>query len=127
MNDERLYFTRLTDAKLSALAIRSLIKSNPEYNSGIIIMNNNLEIINYQLFRCNLENVSLFNFIDKQFKTSATGIIAFDVTNNDIFISRSNINEKLMFECEANQVDLVDIMLFNADDWISLRQHNRLG
>ena len=90
-------------------------------------MNNKLEIVNYQLFSCNLENVSLFNLIDKQFKKSATGIIAFDVANNDIFISRSNINEKLMFECEANQVDLVDIMLFNADDWISLRQHNRLG
>ena len=116
----------ITGAESSAKAILSQLMNNGDCRSGFLGVNDKLKIVSSRFFKCNLKNVSfIFDMEDRDLERT-TGIIAFDLVDNNLFVSDSTVLNKLNCSCEALGITLIDVMLFGADYWISLRQQNRL-
>lgn len=126
MINEHSDHVRMTGAELSAQAILSHLENNIDCRSGILGINDQLNVVSSKYFKCDLRNVSIMSELDEIYLANATGIIAFYLVDNNIFISHSTIINKLNCSCEALGITLIDVMLFGAQDWISLRQQNRL-
>jgi len=126
MNSEQSDIVNIAGIKLAAQEILNIIALNQNCSSGILVVNNNLDIVVTKLFNCSINDVSLSMVIDEVHPAHAAGIIAFDIANSNAFISNAALNKKLKLICEAIDIELIDLILIKDNTWISLRQHNRL-
>ena len=116
----------MAGAEFSAEVILSHLKNNGDCRSGFLGVNDQLKIVSSEFFKCNLKHSSFIFELDDKYLERTTGIVAFDLVDNNLFVSDSTMLNKLNCSCEALGITLIDVMLFGADDWISLRQQNRL-
>ena len=117
---------KMAGAELSARAILGILKNNSQVRSGILGLNDNLEIVYRHFFSKALKSARTNSKIEEARRENATGVIAFDVFEGNVFVSDSKLIAKLNSICEAAGLTLIDLMLFGTDDWISLRQQNRI-
>lgn len=116
----------LAGADLSAKAILNLLKNDQHIRSGVLGVNDKLEIVSSHFFSESLKTSNVNSSFDEARCANATGVVAFDVFDGKIFVSNSKFIEKLNRICESAGLTLIDLMLFGSDDWISLRQQNRV-
>ena len=117
---------KMSGAKPSAQAILGMLKKNYKFRSGILGVNDKLEIVFSDLFIDPLKKSPVNTSVDEANRASATGIVAFDVCEANAFVSDSKFIRKLDSICESAGLTLIDLMLFGTDDWMSLRQQNRI-
>jgi hypothetical protein len=118
--------TKLAGAALSAQAILGMIKKDLKIRSGILGVNDKLEIVSSQFSTAQLKTTTVSSSMNEANLANATGIVAFDVIDGNIFVSDSKFIRKLNSICDSAGLTLIDIMLFGTDDWMSLRQQNRI-
>jgi hypothetical protein len=109
-------YLRMAGAELSAQAIISHLKNDFDCRSGILGTDDQLRVVSSKLFKCDIRNVSLVSEIDEIFLDNATGILAFYLVDNNLFISHSSVINKLKCSCEALGITLIDVMLFGTED-----------
>jgi len=117
---------KMTDAEVSSHIVLDVLKNNSQVRSGLIGINNKLEIVSRILACDRLKNIPLTLNIDEACQSFATGIIAFDCLDQNLFVSDSNLIRRMKSICESAGITLIDVMLFGTDDWLSLRRQNRL-
>lgn len=126
MQREYTDYIKMAGAELSARAILDILKKNSHVCSGVLGVNDNLEIVSRHLFIESLQ-LSTVNFsIDEATRANATGLVAFDIFEGNTFLSDSKLIGKLNSICESAGLTLIDLMLIGTDDWMSLRQQNRI-
>jgi len=126
MNGEQTEIVRLADAKSSDQAIRSIMKLNQHCRSGVIGVNDALDMVSYRLYIYPLSKIRLSSAIAELYLPDVAAVLAFDIVKDNKFVSNSVLINNLKSTCEICAIDLIDLMLIGPDTWISLRQHNRL-
>jgi hypothetical protein len=126
MQRENTHYIKMAGAELSAQAILDILKENNQIHSGVLGVNDKLEIVFRRFFCEELKLSSTKSMIKEFICASATGVIAFDVFEGHIFKSDPKFIAKLNRICESAGLTLIDLMLFGTDDWMSLRQQNRI-
>jgi hypothetical protein len=116
----------LSGADLSAQSILNILKKERHVRSGVLGVNDKLEIVSSHFFSESLKTSPINSCFDEASRANATGVVAFEVIDGNIFVSDSKFIEKLNNICESAGLTLIDLMLFGSDDWMSLRQQNRV-
>ena len=119
-------YSKVTGAETLSNLILDILKNDLNIRSGILGTNDKLEIVSRHLSSDRLKLIPVTSNIDEACRSHATGIIAFDNFDGNIFVSDSSLIKKLRSACESAGITLIDVMLFGTDDWLSLRRQNRL-
>jgi hypothetical protein len=117
---------KMAGAELSAQAILDILRKNSHVRSGMLGVNDKLEIVSHHFFNEKLKLAQINSSIDEASCTNATGVVFFDVFEGNVFVADSRFIAKLNSICESGCLTLIDLMLFGSDDWMSLRQQNRI-
>ena len=120
------HYSKMAGAELASQVIMEMLNGNLELRSGILGLNDQLEIVSSHLSNDRLKMIPLSSSIDEVRRSNGTGIIAFDNSSGNLFISDSNLIGRLKNVCESAGITLIDVMLFGTEDWLSLRRQNRL-
>jgi hypothetical protein len=126
MNGDQSESVRFPNAELSVKEIRLLTESNPQCRSGVIGVDDKLEMVSYRLLNCQLNEIQLPAIFADMASSHVKAAIVFNIISDNKFESNKNINNKLALACELHNIDLIDVILIGYESWVSLRQHNRL-
>lgn len=116
----------MAGAELSAKAIQEILDANPQICSGFLEVNDKLEVVSRHFFNTRLSISAILSCINEDVYGHSTGCIFFDTFEGKVFISQSKFIVELNRICDSAGLTLIDFMLFGTDDWVSLRQNNRL-
>lgn len=116
----------LAGAKSTARLISELLTENDQCKAGIFGVTDKLEIVSVQTFPHRLRDVFVGRAVLEALRADATGIIAFDIVDENRFHAEERTISRLAESCEAASTCLLDVLLYSPESWASMRQQNLL-
>lgn len=116
----------LAGAASTARCISGLITENDRCKAGIFGVTDKLEIVCVQIFPHGLRGVSTGLAVFEALKADASGIVAFEVVDEDQYYAEEGVIGRLAASCEAAGTSLLDVLLYSPTGWASMRQQNLL-
>lgn len=116
----------LGGAAWAAQAISEMLSDDVQCRSGIVGVNDQLQIVSVRTYHHGLCDVPAFPAVIEAMQASATGVVAFEILENGELHAADSLIQRLLASCEAARATLLDILLYSPDGWNSLRQDNLL-
>lgn len=123
---EQIIGSRIQRVDEAVAAISNLVATDSQCRSGILGLNDQLEITTARTFA---EGLQLLPSITASLEAStdhATAIIAFDLMQTVDRLAENGMVKRLAAGCEATNLTLLDVMVISESGWNSLRQKNLL-
>jgi len=121
----------LTGAESTAKIIKNWLIDEKKSRSGLLGVNDALQVVSVRTFQHGLTQASLRVALDDAIRGSGTGVVAYGVSPEGSRPSFDpNLIEKLSLACEYLNVTLLDVVIFSSlvpKGWLSARQQNLLG
>lgn len=124
MNKDLLREPKLAGAQSTVETISNLLMTRGQFRSGIIGVDDKLEIVSIETFQCALDQISVEIVLEYASQNQATGIVTFEIFPNNRFCMNGSFINTLLASCEDAHIALLDVILYSKQDWSSLRQQN---
>lgn len=116
----------LIGAASTVRAISELLVEDEQCRSGIFGVTDKLEIVSVKTFHHGLRDAAAGPAILEALRALSTGVVAFDVVEEDQLYTEEAVVSRLAASCEAADTTLLDVLLYSPTGWASLRQQNLL-
>ena len=84
------------------------------------------QAVSVKTFHHRLREAAAGPAILEALRAHSTGVVAFDIGEDDQFYTEETVVSRLAASCEAADTTLLDVLLYSPTGWASLRQQNLL-